>query len=355
MHADDARQIAEEWVRQHAAPVSGFRGSFLTGSILTLAPDDRLPPSSDVDIKVVLASGQVAAGRDRDGRGFTPQVKFRHREVLLEVSYLDESELADAEAVARIDYLAAALHADSILADPTGRLNELQRSLAADYSSRSAIEKRIETRRTGIGTSLRARDRTTPWPDQVMRWLFPTTLTTHLVLAAALRPPTVRKRYVACRQVLIDHDRSGRHPDFLADLGCADLSRETIQRHLDRLADVYDPVGHMVRTRFFFSADLLPEARPVAIGGSQELIDAGLHREAVYWIMATFCRCQLQLLADDALLARETAPSFDAAAAELLGVGSIDDLDRRSEQTITFMDRATPLIAELVDHHATGR
>lgn len=352
MYAGDARQVATDWVQQHAMGLPRFRGSFLTGSVLTLAPGDWLPSSSDVDIKIVLAAGHGLAGRDREDQSVPAQLKFRHRGVLLDVSYLDESALADAEAVARIDYLAAAMRTGLILADPTGRLHELHRSVAADYSRRSAIEKRVETRRAGIGAALRGRDRSRPWPDQVMRWLFPTTLTTHLVLAAALRPPTVRKRYVACRQVLIDHDQPAWHSEFLGDLGCVDLSREITQHHLDRLANIFDHVARRVRTRFFFSADLLSGARPVAIDGSEELVGAGLHREAAYWIMATFCRCQLQLCADDPQVARRTAPMFDEAAAELLQVTSVDDLDRRSQQTITFMDRARPLIDKLIENHA---
>ena len=35
---------------------------------------------------------------------------------------------------------------------------------------------------------------------------------------------------------------------------------------------------------------ITPAARPIAIDGSRELIEAGAHREAVFWIVATFAR-----------------------------------------------------------------
>lgn len=355
MRIDDARQVATTWVNQHAAPMPGFCGAFLTGSVLG-SSDGPLPPTSDVDIKIVLAAETLGPdGSEPNGAcgasALPPQTKFWYHAVLLEVSYMWQSELADADSVATTDYLAAALQADSLLSDPTGRLAELHDDIAAGYATRTAVERRVNVRADGIRAALGNPDRTTPWPEQVMRWLFPTTLTTHLVLNATLRAPTVRKRYVALRQALADHDRLCWYREFLADLGCANLDARTTQRHLDRLTQIYDQAGAMTRSRFFFSADLLPQVRPVAIDGSQQLIDSGRHREAVFWIMATFCRCQLQLLTDAPAIARLMEDSFDAAAADLLSISGADDLDRRGARTMNFIDRLQPLISELIEHH----
>ena len=54
----------------------------------------------------------------------------------------------------------------------------------------------------------------------------------------------------------------------------------------------------MATTRFLFSGDITPQARGVAIGGSQALIDRGDHRDAMFWIVATFARCHAILAAE---------------------------------------------------------
>ena len=43
-----------------------------------------------------------------------------------------------------------------------------------------------------------------PIHDQVIAWIFPTDVATHMLLVAALRNPTVRRRYVSAREVLTE-------------------------------------------------------------------------------------------------------------------------------------------------------
>lgn len=119
-------------------------------------------------------------------------------------------------------------------------------------------------------------------------WLFPTSVTTLLPLVAALRNPTVRLRYPAAREVLDEYGHADLYPQLLELLGCAQVTRERVQEQLSELARTFDATAAVARTPFFFSADITPAARTVPIDGSQELIDRGDHREAVFWIIATF-------------------------------------------------------------------
>jgi len=50
--------------------------------------------------------------------------------------------------------------------------------------------------------------------------------------------------------------------------------------------------GMVLKSAFPFGTDLTDKSRPIAIGGSQELIEAGLHREAVFRLVATYARCE---------------------------------------------------------------
>jgi len=84
----------------------------------------------------------------------------------------------------------------------------------------------------------------------------------------------------------------------------------------------------------FFSSAIAPDARPVAIDASRDLIRAGLHSEAVFWIVATFARCH-KILAVDAPpdVQRALAPAFDDLLADL-GITSPDDLLARATSAI---------------------
>ena len=46
-----------------------------------------------------------------------------------------------------------------------------------------------------------------PLHGQVTAWLFGTSLTTLILLVAGLRAPTVRRRYVEARELLVEHGR----------------------------------------------------------------------------------------------------------------------------------------------------
>jgi hypothetical protein len=171
-----------------------------------------------------------------------------------------------------------------------------------------------------------------------MAWLFPTGVTTHVLLVAALRNPTVRLRYLAVRDVLIEYGHAGFYPDLLKLLGCAHLTPQRIEQHLTELARTFDAAVAVAKTPFFFSTDITSIARPIAIDGSRELIQAGYHHEAVFWIVVTFARCHTILAADAPDLQRALSPAFDSIITDL-SITSADDIIRRSENVIQFLPR----------------
>ena len=83
-------------------------------------PDDTLPPTSDVDMMIVLD-------------GPLPPVKLgkvRYRGVLLDVTYLAAAELDSPGAVLSSYHLAPSFARPSIVLDPTGRLAALTADVA---------------------------------------------------------------------------------------------------------------------------------------------------------------------------------------------------------------------------------
>jgi len=246
------------------------------------------------------------------------------------VSYLSRGEVRSAEEVLGQYHLAGSLAGSSVIADPTGELTRLQREVAAGYPKRRWVRRRCEHVRERLLTAFPLREED-PLPDQVVAWLFPAGITTHLLLVAALRNPTVRRRYVAAREVLAEYGHLDRYPALLDLLGCAGMDRERVEHHLTALEELFDLASRVVRTPFVFASDISAIARPIAIDGSRELIARGHHREALFWMVATACRCQTILAADAPGEVARCAPAYRELLGDL-GVSSFADLRRRKAE-----------------------
>ncbi|MGH3826486.1 MAG: hypothetical protein ACRDQX_04830 [Pseudonocardiaceae bacterium] len=329
MRVGSARAVAARWVLRHACQEDGFRGAYFSGSTVGLPDDAELPVASDVDVVVVTAADEAPLKLG----------KFVYLDTLLEITYLPWRQLASAEEVLGSYHLAGSFRVDTIIADPTGRLRRLQAQVSRHFAERAWVQRRCENARQRIIDRLRAIDTGAAWHEQVLAWLFPTGVTTHVLLVAALRNPTVRLRYLAARDVLDDYGHADLYPELLTLLGCVALRPARVARHLGELARTFDAAAAAAKTPFVFSTDITPAARPIAIEGSRALINAGHHREAVFWIVATFARCHTILAADaPPELQRALAPGFDAILADL-GIPSPTALLRRAEDVTEFLPR----------------
>lgn len=354
MIIDEARAVTAAWVARHAARDARFRGAFLTGSTIALPAGAQLPATSDVDVTVVVAepypprSGPPSpAGDDPSAaaslssqQALSPRPRQGKRlfdGVLVDVSYLAESALADPAQVAASFVYAPSFRGGHVLADPTGHLTRLEAAIAPGFASAAATRRRTDDVRTRIrarlaALDLAALDLAASWADLVLGWAFPTSLTAVVALVAALRPPTVRLRYLRARELLAP----SAYERLLATLGCAGCDARAVARHLDAVAERFDEAAAILARRglattsFPFAADLTPAARPVAIDGSRALVDGGAHREAVFWVVATAARCQSVLSAVAPELARAREPGFRQLVADLTGLRTVGDVrDRR--------------------------
>ena len=322
-----AREVARRWVHQEAVRIRGFAGAFFHGSTNSLADDDLLPPASDMDVMVVLDVPEPP----------TKLGKFNYADVLLEASYLSNSELRSAEHVLGQYHLAPSFRTASVIADPTGHLTKMQADVSREFARRLWVRKRCEHARDKVLANCSV-NAAAPLHDQGNSWLFPTGVTTHVILTAGLRNPTVRKRYVAVRELLQQYGHGDFHEELLDLLGCADMTPERVAQHLASMTEAFDTASGVIRTPYQFASDFNQSARPIAVDGSRELIEAGLHREAIFWIAATYCRCRIifQNDAPDALVRHD--PGLHALL-EDLGIASYADRERRCEQTREFMPR----------------
>lgn len=325
---EHARDAARRWVIEHAEGEPGFRGAFYHGSTGWLPGDAVLPATSDVDVMVVFDD---AARRTKPG-------KFRYHDVLLEVSYLPSERLRSPEMVLGRPELAGSFRTPSIISDPSGLLTELQEAVARDYPKRRWVIERCEGTGDNILRYLRLLEEPGPFHDGVTSWLFATGNTTLMPLVAGLWNPTVRKRYTAARELLAEYGSPDFYDGLLELLGCGRMGQARAEHHLGTLIEAFDAAKEVVETPFFFASDISDAARPVAIGGSREMIEGGDHREAVFWMVATYSRCQKIFYHDAPALQEYYAAGYRELLGDL-GITSFADLLRRGVQVRAFLPR----------------
>jgi hypothetical protein len=322
----DARAVARRWVLEEGRRTPGFFGAYVGGSASWLPADAPIPPTSDLDVYLVL---EGAEGAPKPG-------KFLYHGVLLEVSYVPRDSLRSPEAVLSHYHLAGGFRTPSVILDPTGVLTALQEAVGREFARRSWVRRRCEHAAGVVREWAGGLDETAPLHDQVTRTTFAAGVTTHVLLVAGLQNPTVRRRYAASRELLLAYGRPDVQEALLTLLGCAGMSPQRVAHHLSATAAAFDAAKTRIRTPYRFAADISDAARPVAIGGSQELIDRGLHREAVFWIVATFSRCRHIFAADAPDLLARTADAYHALLADL-DLDSYPARRRRGEAILAYL------------------
>jgi hypothetical protein len=328
MIVKQAKEAARQWVIKEGSNIPGFLGAYLAGSTLWLPNDAAFPATSDVDVFVVLADPPpLKLG------------KFRYRDVILEVSYMPSDQLQSPELILGQSHMAGNFRIPNIILDPAGQLTQLQAAVSRDYAKRQWVRRRCEHAREKSLGVLQSLSESAPFHDQVTAWLFGASLTTHVLLVAGLKNPTVRRRYLAAQELLADYGRLDFYETLLEMLGCAGMSRGRAEQHLAAVAAVFDVAKTVIKTPYRFASDISDMGRPIAIDGSRELIERGYHREAVFYLVATYSRCQ-HVLSHDA--PAEIQDRFSVGYRQLLadlGIVSFADLTRRCEQVKRFLPR----------------
>jgi len=337
MQARVTRQIASDWVKEWTATPRSSElnccGAYLSGSILeALAadPERDLAVGSDVDIVLVL---DVEKAPPKPG-------KFLYRGALLEASFLEWRSLADPEAVLGEYHLAHPFREapwTAILYDPQGRLHRVKDAVAPCFAQPEWVLRRCQQVRTRIEQGLQTVDVNAPLHGRMMYSLFDNGGVAHLFLVAALCNPTVRRRYSTVRAALAEHGYAALHEELLTLLGSASVSPKQAHTLLQELATTFDlaaPIGgrHDIK-HLSYATDISTAARTIAIDGSHAMIDAGDHREAMFWIAVTFTRCH-HILAHFLPGVEEARRPALEEVAQLMGIATAEQISARAQQTL---------------------
>ncbi len=338
--ASEAKAAAHRWVETEGRQIAGFAGAFLHGSINWLAPSDHLPATSDVDVILVVEDAPLM-----------PKLgKFRFEAVLLDVSALPAADFRSPDVILGQYHLAGSFAGPSVIADPTGRLTALQAVVARHYAERRWVRQRCAhaLEKVCLSDEPRASD---SLPDQVIACLFPAAITTHVLLVAGLRNPTVRNRYLPTRELLREYRRLDFYETLLELLGCADMEAMRVRHHLFALTEAFDAAKAVPALPFPFAADISDAARPVAVDGSRELIQQGNDREAVFWIAVTFSRCMKVL---DCAPAVERSEAIDKGYRELLADLGLESLTAQRQRRLRInetLPRVWEVAEAIMDEH----
>ena len=338
MTVDQAREAARQWMVQEAGRIPGFWAAYTAGSTNWLPDNADLPAASDVDVMVVLADGEQVGARR----------KFIYRDTLIEVSYLRTGQLESPDRVLSDYHLAPSLRTAKVVFDPAGQLTPLLAAVTRDYAKLQWVRRRCGDAKEKILANLRSIDEHAAFHNQVNASLFTAGITTHVLLTAGLRNPTVRARYIAVRELLTDYGNLDFHEALLELLGVSRIGKQQAMRHVATMARIFDVAKNEIKTRFPFESDLSDDARPVAIDGSLQLIECGYHREAMFWIGVTHSRCQ-QVLACDAppALTNGFQDAYRELAADM-GLDTVADVRRRCREIEALLPRVCALAEEII-------
>jgi hypothetical protein len=282
MTAGSCRELARQYMAEEAARVAGFCAAYTAGSTNWMPDDALLPVGSDVDVMVVARGGDLGGTRR----------KFARDGVLLEVSYLSENLFESPERVLSDYHLAPSLRMAKVVLDPERRLDAVRDLLRQQYENPRWIRARCAAARAKVLAALHSAD------DPVMSCLFGAGITTHILLVAGLRNPTVRGRYLAVRELLAHHGFAELYESLLELLGSRRITAQRASIHAAALRELFDAACDCIPNSFGFAADIQPCARPAAIEASMEMIARGDHREAMFWIGVTWRRCMTVLTTD---------------------------------------------------------
>lgn len=111
------------------------------------------------------------------------------------------------------------------------------------------------------------------------------------------------------------------------------MTSDQVATLLTACAEAFDIAQAIRTTPIRLGSNISDFARPIAIGGGQELIAEGHHREAVFWICFIHTLCQT-VLQNDALhdMQARLTPDYERLLAAI-GIVNYEDLAERHEQS----------------------
>ncbi|NMO22182.1 hypothetical protein HPC49_38705 [Pyxidicoccus fallax] len=292
MNVGQAIQRARSWVEQQAPRIPGFHGAFLAGSLTRMAPETPLEPWRDVDV-VMLTTDRDAIKDDR--------LELVHDGLVLECAVLGDEPFRSPERILGSAEFADNLAAGVILADPTGELGRLHQRVAVEHSRRQWVQARCEDNaRVAAKRLAQARKalEAGELPAVLMHFYVGTVMMINLTSISNASPLTMRRCFVRSGELLEAQGQADLHEEALELIGTARLTRGDTERFLSHFDEAFRMAIQVKRQRVHYDFKFREHLRPYYVDGTREMIEAGRHREATFWIIGFAYQAWLVLLND---------------------------------------------------------
>ncbi|PCI85524.1 MAG: hypothetical protein COB24_12805 [Hyphomicrobiales bacterium] len=338
MKITDVKTLAKHWVEENISDLSGFVGAYLTGSTIWKDEDDLHAPSSDVDIFIVMQGDELPA---KIG-------KINHQNITLEINFVSFTSISDPQVILAQYHIANAFYKNSVLLDPLGQLAPIHKAVKAQFAEAIWVIKRCEDARGNAKNWLKTFQKASELHDQVTALFFAAGVTTHMLLVAGVKNPTIRRRYVECNILLQQHGYNDICENLLTTLGSQHLSKQTVLHHLNKLDGHFAVACKVMKSPYMFAADMSMDLKSIAIGGSAEMIKAGHHREAVFWLIAIYGRSRAVIFTDG------TEAQLNAIDADLwslladLGIDNQQDMNIRATMIADDIETAWQIAMKII-------
>ena len=292
--AGEVVAIVREWVDLHARRLPDFAGAYLWGGLTALPPDAPFALYRDVDVVVVRSQG----AQDEEQ-------EVAYRGLMLEVIEKNLDGHRDAEVILANPSAGPNLATTQILADPTGILTPLRQAVAAEYGRRRWVQARCDAEQASAEEGLAAMRRAGAPAERLDSARVFLGMLSGLLALAQLRRPTTRRTLALLRELLDAQGRADLNEVALTIMGSAGMSRAEVQALQNQTVSAFDRAVEVYQTPIPYGVGLRAHLRPYWVEATQEMMDEGNHREAVFWITCL----------DTAYLALENdAPAADKPA-----------------------------------------
>jgi hypothetical protein len=291
MDVGEARAIAARWVADEVARAPReLLGALTFGSINWMASTEPFPPTSDVDLLMLVPEVDPVRHRVR---------KRACAGVVVEPFFLPRERLTSAEALLADFGLAPNLVAGTVLFDPEGILSRVQATMAPDFPRRHWIRRRCRSRRDealSLIAALEASDSIVILNAVAFHALL---ALAQMPLIADLQNPTVKKALVKARDVLARYDMPHEHAAMLRLLGADALDGDAILSASSHCASALDEACAWLRTPFPPDNHVSVHSRSALEVDVPARVAQGVGREIFLWI-AYLHSCAMIAIENDA-------------------------------------------------------
>ena len=333
--------LTREWLTLHGSAIPGFRGAYLVGSILRMPTGAPFPAASDVDLHILLQSGS---------RPMDENLEVCYKGVPIECGFWDFEAHCDASAMLADPRFAPNLAITQILADPTGKLEQLRQVVVREFARKEWVAARCRWEQREALTWLDAMDEGSQDQQLFCLWFGLNALAGMLAMTR-LQVPTHRRTLAQLRELLGEQGRLDLHEEALAVFGSATFRQAETEQFLEAMAAAYDRAVEVWRSPSPFGFKMRAHIRPYAVEGSREMIEDGNHREALFWLWIAHCAANIAIQND---APAQEKPVFQAAydrLVERLGLHTPEVREHRAQEARRLAEHLFQLANRLLEEY----